>query len=334
MKTKVSPTIVGLFVLGAIALGVIALLSFGGVHFFYEPQRFLVTFNETIQGLDLGSPVKLRGVHVGRVVDLSLRYDEAQKSSVVQVLCELNRSRIFDSSGNPIDISQRESIKKLIDQGLRAHLGILGLATGLLYVELDFADPAEAPPPRNQDGKYLLMPSVPSTIAELQSNVDQILSSLAKVNFPEIGKETQGLIADARKQLADLDLRGLVAQWQRTGQTIDALASGPDVRAAIQNFNAITESVKTLLAKTESQVTANGAELQSTLHDVQETLKTFSQTAQTIDKFVAAQRGLGDDITGSLRQLSDAAAAVQRLAEFIERNPNALILGRKPAASK
>ena len=66
MKTKVSPTIVGLFVLGALTLGVAALLMFGGVNFFSKPQRFVVYFEESIHGLDLGSPVKLRGVRVGR----------------------------------------------------------------------------------------------------------------------------------------------------------------------------------------------------------------------------------------------------------------------------
>ena len=72
MKTKLSPAIVGLFVLGAFALGILALLSFGGVNIFTQPQRFVVTFNETVHGLDLGSPVKLRGVRVGRVADLKI----------------------------------------------------------------------------------------------------------------------------------------------------------------------------------------------------------------------------------------------------------------------
>ena len=60
MKTKVSPTVVGLFVLGACALAVAALLMFGDVSFFSKPQRFVVYFNESIHGLDLGSPLKLR----------------------------------------------------------------------------------------------------------------------------------------------------------------------------------------------------------------------------------------------------------------------------------
>ncbi len=333
MKTKVSPTIVGLFVIVAIALGVVALLSFGGVHFFYEPQRFVVNFNETIQGLDLGSPVKLRGVHIGRVVDLSVRYD-GRNAAVVRVVCEFSRSRIFDNAGNPVDVADRESMKKMIDQGLRAHLGIQGLATGLLYVELEFADPKESPPPANQDGQYLLMPSVPSSIAELQANVDQVVSSLARVDFPKIADDVKGLIDDARGQLRDLNIKGVVDQWTRTGATIDALASDRQLKTAIQNISDIAESARSLLASAQTQLTANGSELQKTLADAQVTLKSFNEAAQTIDKFVQNQRGLGEDVAASLRQLSDAALAVQRLAEFLERNPNSLILGRKAAPAK
>ena len=73
--------------IGAFALGFLALLSFGGFSFFSKPQRFLVFFNESVHGLDLGSAVKLRGVRVGRVVDLTLRYDEASRRSMVAVLC-------------------------------------------------------------------------------------------------------------------------------------------------------------------------------------------------------------------------------------------------------
>ncbi|MEJ1971118.1 MAG: MlaD family protein [Lacunisphaera sp.] len=102
MKTKVSPAVVGMFVLGALALGVIALLSFGGLSLFSKPQRFMVYFDESVHGLDLGSPVKLRGVRVGRVVDLVIHYDDAANHSVVAVTCELNRNVITDAKGTQL----------------------------------------------------------------------------------------------------------------------------------------------------------------------------------------------------------------------------------------
>ena len=165
VKTKLSPAIVGLFVLGAFALGILALLSFGGVNIFTQPQRFVVTFNETVHGLDLGSPVKLRGVRVGRVADLSVRYDQAAGRSRVRVVCELTRSKISNPQGGEVDVTSREELEALIGRGLRAQLGVLGLATGLLYVEMDFYDAKLYPPdPEDKDSQYVVMPAVPSTI--------------------------------------------------------------------------------------------------------------------------------------------------------------------------
>ncbi len=165
MKTKVSPAIIGAFVIGAFALGIIAILTFGGVSFFSKPQRFVVYFDEPIQGLDLGSPVKLRGVRVGRVVDHYVRYDEKTNHSAVVVVCELTKNKLEDTHGTDIDVTKRAQLQQLVDRGLRAQLGVLGLATGLLFVELDFLDPAQAPPPTSPpESKYVLVPAVPSSL--------------------------------------------------------------------------------------------------------------------------------------------------------------------------
>src|SRR3954471_10050928 len=144
MKTKVSPAIVGAFVIGAFALGIVSLLAFGGFSFFARPDRFVVYFDESTHGLDLGSPVKLRGVRVGRVVSLNLRYDEPTNRSAIAVVCELNKDVVTDPSGSVIDID-RTKLETLVRRGLRARLDMAGFATGLLFVQLDFFDPKEYP---------------------------------------------------------------------------------------------------------------------------------------------------------------------------------------------
>ena len=222
MKTKVSPAIVGAFVIGAFALCVIALLSFGGVSFFSKPQRFVVYFDESIHGLDLGSPVKLRGVRVGRVADLTVRYDERKNHSVVVVTCEFSRNTLTDSKGALINVSERGELQTLIDHGLRAQLGVLGLATGLLFVELDFLNPAEYPADsRTTELKYAVVPAVPSAISEFQASASEILSKIRKIDFEGLSGELKKLLADTRRQVDGLDLKGVSAQWQRTGAAIE-----------------------------------------------------------------------------------------------------------------
>jgi len=331
MKTKVSPAIVGAFVIGAFAFGVIALLSFGGISLFSKPQRFNVDFNETIHGLDLGSPVKLRGVRVGRVVDLNVRYDEAAKQSVVTVLCEFNRSIVADMTGAPIDISDRAELQRLIDKGLRAQLGVIGLATGLLYVELDFADPSEHPDlNRRTDLKYAAMPAMPSAISEFQASFTQILADLKKADIAGLSQELRGLLASTRRQVDGLDLPALAAQWTETGKSANALLAGPEVKDGFLNLNETLADMRRVLARLDRQIDRTGTGLDETLAQAKTTLESFNASALTARRFIEAQGGLGEEAARALARLGEAAESVQRLTDFLERNPNALLTGRKP----
>jgi paraquat-inducible protein B len=330
VKTKFSPTVIGAFVLGGFALIVIGLLSFGGVSFFSKPQRFVVYFDESIHGLDLGSPVKLRGVRVGRVVDLNIRYDDKKNHSVVVVVCEFSKNMVTDIKGNRIDVSERGELQNLVDRGLRAQLGVLGLATGLLFVELDFLDPKEYPVDnRITEIKYTVIPAVPSAISEFQASASEILANLQKVDFAGISVELKALLVTTRKQVDGLDLKGVVAQWKTTGAAVEAAATAPEIKQAFVNLNAAVTDLRTLLAKLDTQVMPAGKELTATLAQAKVTLESFNAAANDARRFIAAQGGLGDDVNRTLVQLGEAADAVQRLADFIERNPNALLTGKK-----
>ncbi len=335
VKSKSGPAIVGAFVIGAFVLGIVALLSFGGVSFFSKPQRFVVFFDETIHGLDLGSPVKLRGVRIGRVVNLNVRYEAARNTSVVAVVCELNRNMITDSSGAELDVSSREELQTLVDHGLRAQLGVLGLATGLLYVELDFEDPAEYPapatPPQPLGLSHVVVPAMPSAIQEIQTNISEILNDIRKIDFAGISKEFKGLLVDTRAQLAGLDAKGTLAQWQRTGAQFETLAAttAPQIQKTLGNLDGAITELRGVLTKLDAQVTPAGEELAATLTEARGALESFNATATAAHRFIASQSGLGEEAVRTMEQLRATAEAVQRLADFLERNPQALITGKK-----
>ncbi|MDF3056167.1 MAG: mammalian cell entry protein [Rariglobus sp.] len=339
MKTKVSPAVVGLFVLGAFVLGLVALFSFGGINFFSRPERFVVYFDESIHGLDLGSPVKLRGVRVGRVVEISLRYVPSTNQSVVAVACELNRNLIADEKGELIDVTEDGKLQGLIDRGMRAQLGVIGLATGLLYVEIDFLDPALYPANPRTDivAKYTEMPAVPSAISEFQANLTEILNDVKKIDFAGLSREVQGLLADTRKKINAMDTAALTAEWTKAGASMRELASSPELKQTFTSLSAASQKLDAILAEF-SQNGPTGESLAKTVEDVRETVTAFNTTAATVQKFINAQQNLGDDASQALIKLGEAAAAVRELADFLERNPSALLTGRKqpsaPPATK
>ncbi len=330
MKTKISPTIVGLFVLGALALALVALFSFGGVHFFEQPERFVVYFDESAHGLDLGSPVKLRGVRIGHVVGLNVRYNSTTDDSVVAVTCELSRNVILTEKGDWLEVSKKGELQRLVDRGLRARLDTLSFTTGLLFVGLDFFDPGLYPPAKMYpDSKYTIVPAVPSAISEFQASLSEILANLRKVDFVGLSTEVKATLVDVHKQVSGLNLAQLSAEWTKAGQSVNALASSPEIPRLVAKLDAAAGELTQTLQKIDAQVDPRSQDLAATLAEAKKSLESFNETATAARNFISSQSGLGEDAARSLAQLADAAAAVQRLADFLERNPNALLTGKK-----
>lgn len=340
MKTKVSPTLVGLFVLGALVLGAVALFSFGGVSFFSKPERFVVFFDETIHGLDNGSPVKFRGVRIGRVVGLNVRATPAkvagESGSVVAVVCELSRDVVADGVGNPIDVSDRAQLQHLIDSGLRAQLGVIGYATGLLYVELDFYDPASYPA-RHRAGvesPYLEMPAVPSKSAEFLRSLDEILGNIKNVDFPKLAGEIQALLAETRAQVKAADLGAISREWSAAGRSVTALAESPELKAVLANAASASARLDRVLADLEKATGPGAEQFTLALQDARAAMQQLTDTTTVMKRFINAQQYLGDDASKAFARFGEASAAVARLADFLERNPNALLSGRATDGKK
>jgi paraquat-inducible protein B len=329
MKTKVSPAIVGAFVIGAFALGIVALLTFGGLNFFSKPQRFMVYFDESISGLDPGAPVKLGGLRIGRVVALNIRYDEKTNRSFAAVECELSRDALSDEQGRTVDVTTRGALQALIDHGLRAQLGVQSYATGLVFVGLDFLDPKQNPAPPVRDSKYVVVPSVPSAISGFQNSLTEILSSLKKIDYAGISKGLTALMSEARTQLNGVDLKGAVDQWKRTGAQVESLVADPQFKQTLTNLNETIGTLKAMIARLDAQIEPTTRDLRETLAEAKRTIGSFNETAAAAKQFINRNGVVGDELTVTLEHLNEAAESVRRLADYLERNPNALITGKK-----
>jgi paraquat-inducible protein B len=329
VKTKLSPAIVGMFVLGALLLAVVAFLSFGGTNVFSKPPRFLVYFEESVSGLDPGASVKFNGVRIGRVAAINVRYDQTSKESLVRTVCEIDRNILTDSAGKQIDLTIPAELQNLIDRGLRARLNLTGI-TGLLFVELEFDDVHKYPAnPRFMAEQYPVVPSIPSAISEVQQSIVEIVANIKKVDFATLGKELNLLLATANQKFNDLDVKALAERVGRAADAVQAIANSPEAKQTFTNLNAAIADLRNVLAKIDTQVVPAGKELTETLAQARVAIESFNETAIAARKFIATHSGLGDEMVGTLEQLNEAANAVARLADFLERNPNALLTGKK-----
>lgn len=329
MKLKLSPAAVGMFVLGAMLLGVIAFLSFGGTNIFSKPTRFLIYFDESVSGLDPGASVKVNGVRLGRVAAISVRYDQPSKEALSRVVCEIDRNILTDNQGVTIDLTSPAEIQKLIDRGLRARLSLTGI-TGLLFVELKFEDPRNYPAdPRFMTEQYPVVPAIPSPISEAQQSIVEIVANLKKVDFAGLSKDLKTLLTTTNKKVAELDLKALAERVGKAADAVNAFVSTPDAKQAFANLNGAISDTRAVMAKLDGNIGPVSDELKKTLADAQTALKSLDAAATTTRNFVRDQGQVGDDVAVALRQVADAAAALERLADAIERNPTSLLVGKK-----
>jgi paraquat-inducible protein B len=318
-----------MFVLGALLLGVVAFLSFGGTNIFSKPTRFLVYFSESVSGLDPGASVKLNGVRIGRVAAINVRYDPSSKESLVQVVCEINRNILTDSAGRQIDLTNPAELQSLIDRGLRAGLSLTGI-TGLLFVELDFEDARKYPAnPRFMAEQYPVIPSIPSPISQVQQSIVEIVANIKGVDFAGLSKDLKALLATTNQKVADFDVKTVAERVGRAAGAVEAFVSSPDARNAFANLNSAINDTRAMLGKLDGNIGPVSDELKKTLVDAQTALKSLDAAAATTRRFVREQGQLGDEVAQALRQVADAAAALERLADALERNPSALLVGKK-----
>jgi paraquat-inducible protein B len=236
---------------------------------------------------------------------------------------------VTDPDGRTIDITNHEELQNLIDRGLRARLTLQGI-TGLLFVELSFQDPREYPAVgRFAAGEYPVVPAIPSPISELQNSVVEIVASIKKVDFPGLSKDIRALLATANTKLNDLDVKQINERVTKTAAAVEQLVSSPEAKTMFANLNKAIEEARGVIAKVDDQVGPMSTELKQTLDDAQGALKSLDSAAATTQRFVRDQGHVGDEVTVALRQIAEAAEALQRLADMISRNPSSLLVGKK-----
>jgi paraquat-inducible protein B len=255
-------------------------------------------------------------------VAIRVHYDAKTRQSQVAVVGELEQNVISDRAGQMIKITDRATLQRLIEEGLRAKIDLVGI-TGLQFVELDFLDPQQFPAPRLESGaEYPVVPTVPSGMSELIANLSKIVNNLGKVDFAELSHELKSLLATANQEVGDLDLKKMVAKVTAAAESIEALAGSAEAKAAFANLNKTATDVQGLVAKLDTQVEPVRAELVRTLHS-------FHDAAESVRNLLGPQSGLGEEAVRTLQQVTETAESLQQLADFLERNPNALITGKK-----
>lgn len=344
MSRQANPAVVGGFIIGAVALILIGILSFGGGRLLRETHTFVLHFEESLKGLNVGSPVLFKGVKVGRVADLIVRYDSLEGNITTLVYIELE-NQIEAISG---DAQVDGTIQKLIaERGLRAQLSLQSLITGQLAVQLDL-HPGTEYELKGSEPLFREIPTILSTFAGLTVTLETL-------PVQELVAEIRTMVQGINQFVRSAQLKQAVSRANVALDDMSNLARHIDskIDPLSEEFSATTEDTRATLKQIRDTVARLDDRIDATLRDYQklatsvtdrvdslatnfnETFNELRDTAQqakatlaTIESVVEQDSPLQFHIEATLEELSSFARSWRDLADFLERHPEALLRGK------
>jgi ABC-type transporter Mla subunit MlaD len=288
---------IGLFVV--LGLAAAALLAIGaGVQLSHKKTvRYFTYFSEPVTGIDVGSPVKARGVNVGHVGAVTFGPDGA----MVEVRMDLDAAtydRFSGSAGVP---------------GLRAQLASQGL-TGARFVSIDYFDPKKSPPPAltfSPPARYI--PATKSSMKGLEDSAASVVDGLATIVSTMVD---EGLSDTTVRTVASAN--GLLQGLGRLVDHVDRQDLPQRASATAQELRVAADKVSKLLDHVDGDT--------GLIATTQRSISSFGEVGRNAS-------GASRDLDETLAEIREAAAAIHRVADEIERAPDSLLKGRGKAAS-
>ncbi|MGA8655782.1 MAG: MlaD family protein [Chthoniobacterales bacterium] len=333
MSKKANPALIGAFVFGAILLAFGALIFFGAANLFTKKAVRVSFFDQSVSGLAVGSNVKFKGVTIGKVSRVVLAFRGEGKPAFVKVFYEIDPTVVERGLGTKIDLFDEKLNERRIQDGLRAKLDFESLISGQLYLALDFfKNPAPAVFHKEYlEGNVFEIPVQPSDIEAILGNLTKAISNLGNIDFLSISKDLQSLLTSTREGIDSMKLDQLGASLTRTSDSVSNLVNSEDVKGALASVHQAFEQLNITLKKLETETLAKN--LNPTLEQAKATMTQLQASTAELNRMLKPNSGFRYQLDSSLSQIGAAADALQRLSEFLERNPNSILFGRKPGQS-
>lgn len=332
-RRRARPALLGAFFVGGLVLVALAVIALGGENPFTRRERAVMHFSGSVYGLAVGAPVVFRGVRVGSVASIDVRYDRASDRFSIPVVAELDGDAVSGLDGRPATPSVKLALPALVQRGLSAQLQMQSLLTGLLYVDLDLRPTRE----RSVRGGYPGLVEIPTTANTIQA----IRNQLEEMDLKRVAQDLSEIAASARAAAASPEFRQAVGDIaaiaaavkrvsQRLDRRIDPLAdelgrSLAATRAALDRVGQAAGGVDRTAMRVGDLLAPDAPLAQNLQAAVEEVARTAAELRRTV----------GGDSTlmhGSERALADvsrAARALRQLAETLEQQPEALLRGRR-----
>jgi paraquat-inducible protein B len=309
MSKRPNMTMIGAFVLGAVVLFVAGIIFFEGGRFFTTRKTFVLFFESSLQGLDVGAPVMFRGVRIGSVTEINVNIEPKDLEVWLPVFIEIEQDR-FKEAGGELALKSADIVEggrvmeALVERGLRARLQLQSILTGKFFVALDF-HPDKSARFVHRIAGYDELPTIPTS-------------------FQEITDEASRIINDLR----ELPVKDLLVAAMNLFQSVNEVVDSPALDESLDSLNQTLLEIRQLVHHIDGRVDPVTADFVETSTAVRSAAAQTEQTLTTVQETVGDRSPLQQAARDTLERINEAARSLQLLADYLERHPEALLRGK------
>jgi paraquat-inducible protein B len=321
---------VGVVILSGIAMIAALILWVGSDMFRAKGRQFETYFAESVQGLDVGAPVRFRGVPIGRVTEIAMAAAEYPVGGITQMIEDSAFTFVvvrFEVFTDRVATRELRDFQKMVEGGLRVRLAGQGI-TGVLYLEVDFLDARRFPPlavPWTPSYPYI--PAVPSTLTQFTSAAERLVSRLEAANLPQLISNVNTLVGALSESVTTgeayrmiVEISDLFAEVRTQLGTVT-----PGVEAAVADAQGALAAIRDILRSRETQQMTSG--LAAAGARLPQTAGAVEQAARRLEGVMAdADRDLGP----MLRDLRLTAENLRAITENMRQYPSQVLFGAPP----
>ncbi len=327
MSKKASKSLIGAFVLGAIALVVAGVVIFGSGKFFRKTYKFVMFFQGSVKGLNVGSPVMFRGVRVGQVTNIKVIIYGRELAILIPVYIELDpKSGVFADGEAP----RGQYLQPFIKKGLRAQLQMQSFVTGQLVVNLDFYPDK----PAIFVGTEKRYPEIPT----IHTPLEELTSTLKNLRLDRTIIKLESAIEGIDRVVSSPELKQSIVSLNRVLASIDTLARDVDgmVKPVASSLKDTSDAARGAFVQAEKTLAMKEGAPGEVAQGIRDTLKSARVTLEETQRAVSGVRrvadqnaNLGYDVSRALEEIAELSRSLRSLTDYLDRHPEALIRGKK-----
>ena len=319
-KTKLT---VGLFVFFGTTIAVIAFIWLGMSRFMEKGQYYAIYFNESVQGLDIDSPVKYRGVPIGRVV----KYGVAPDYKLIQVVVKIETGQDLESN-------------------IVAQLSLVGI-TGSMFIELDQKEEGEPDknPVLNFPSEYPIIVSKPSSTTEILEGIDDFLAQIRAIDLEGISGKIKVTLDNFNQMIADANIKGLSENLESSLKDIGRIVEKERWDRILTSVEDAMKRLKSMASKADNSMdrfdnslvsiekitTGNEKTIKEAIDDFRDAMEKVNRLMDTGNSMITGADDtiyqLGENLDEIAKNIERATENINRITDIVTDQPSQLLFG-------